>query len=169
MTYMWEDIAREFGIYPGQAKVARMMMKLGLRVKDAKIYCGGVRLSDMALARSAGVDRRVVRSTAETINRSPELMRFFGNLQPVANFSQVAPDMKWGTVEISVDDADQPGILADVSTIIAEAGISIRQAIVEDPEMNENPKLYVVTGSEVPAELIPRLRKAKGVKELTLR
>jgi predicted regulator of amino acid metabolism with ACT domain len=72
-------------------------------------------------------------------------------------------------VEISVDDADQPGILADVSSIISGAGISIRQAIVEDPELNEDPKLYVVTRSEVPAELIPLLKKAKGVRELTLR
>ncbi len=166
---MWEDIAREFGIYPGQSKVARMMIKLGLRVRDAKIYCGDVRLSDVSIARSAGVDRRVVRATAETISKDPELMKFFGNLQPVANLSHVAHEMNWGTVEISVDNADQPGILAEVSKIIADAGISIRQAIVEDPELNENPKLYVVTGSEVPAELIPLLKKAKGVRELTLR
>lgn len=166
---MWEDIAREFGVYPGQSKVARMMIKMGLRVKDGKIYCGEIRLSDVALARSVGVDRRVVRATAETINGSPELMKFFAHLQPVANLSMVAPGMGWGTVEISVDDADQPGILAEVSGIIANAGISVRQAIVEDPELNENPKLFVVTGSEVPPELIPMLRRAKGVRELTLR
>ncbi len=166
---MWEDIAREFGLFPGQAKVARMMIKLGLRVSNAKIYCGDIRLSDVAVARAANVDRRVVRAAAETINGNAELMKIFAGLLPVANLSMVAHDMNWGTVEISVDDADQPGILADVSSIISGAGISIRQAIVEDPELNEDPKLYVVTRSEVPAELIPLLKKAKGVRELTLR
>ncbi len=166
---MWEEIAREFGVYPGQAKVARLMIKLGLRVREGKIYCGDIRLSDVALARSVGVDRRVVRATAETISGSAELMRFFGNLLPVANLSMAAHDMNWGTVEISVDDPEQPGIIADVAKVIADAGISIRQAIVEDPELNEDPKLFVVTESEVPPELLPLLRRAKGVKELTLR
>jgi hypothetical protein len=169
LKYMWEEIVREFGLYPSQSKVARTMLRLGLSVKEKKIYCGDIRLSDVAVARALGVDRRVVHATAETISSNSELSRFFGFLTPVTNLKDAGPQIGWSTIEISPDNADQPGILADVSRIIADAGISIRQAIVEDPELTEHPKLYVVTASEVPAELIPMLRKARGVRELTLR
>ncbi|MBX8633500.1 MAG: ACT domain-containing protein [Candidatus Thermoplasmatota archaeon] len=166
---MWEEIVREFGIYPSQSKVARAMLQLGLSVREGSIYCGEIRLSDAAIARALGVDRRVVHATAKTISESSELSKFFGFLKPVANLKDAGPQIGWSTIEITPDDADKPGILADVSRIIADAGISIRQAIVEDPELTENPRLYVVTSSEVPLELIPLLRRARGVSELTLK
>lgn len=169
MKHMWEEIVREFGLYPSQSKVARAMLRLGLSVKEKKIYCGDIRLSDVAVARALSVDRRVVRATAETIHSNGELSKFFSFLRPLANLKDAAPQLGWSTIEISTANADQPGILADVSRIIADAGISIRQAIVEDPDFTEHPKLYVVTASEVPADLIPLLKRAKGVSELTLR
>lgn len=166
---MWDEIARQFGLHPGKTKVARMMMKFGLKVEGGRIYCGSIRIGDIALGRAAGVDRRVVKATAESISSNPELMKIFGNLHPMAKLTEVAPKMGWGTIEITPEDADKPGILADVSRIIADAGISIRQAIVEDPQLTDNPKLFVVTSAEVPAELIPRLKNAHGVREITLR
>ncbi|MCL4346648.1 MAG: ACT domain-containing protein [Candidatus Thermoplasmatota archaeon] len=166
---MIEKIVMEFGAYPSQSKVARAMLQFGFSVRDGNIYCGEVKLSDVSIARALGVDRRVVKATARTISDSRELSKFFRYLKPVANLKDAGPEIGWSTIEITPDDADKPGILADVSRIIADAGISIRQAIVEDPELSENPKLYVVTSSEVPSGLIPVLRRAKGVRELTLK
>ncbi len=65
-------------------------------------------------------------------------------------------------------DAHVPGIIADVTSVIADAGISVRQALVDDPELTEEPRLYVITGSEVPAELIPRIKICRGVKSLII-
>jgi len=166
---MWEEIIRHLGQYPGQIKVARLMIRLGLKVRDNNIYCGDIKLGDVAVGKAAGVDRRVVRAAANTISRNAELMKFFGHLEPVANLRDAAPFMGWSTLEIASDDATKPGILADVSRIIAEAGISIREAIVEDPELSEDPKLIVVTSGEIPASLIPALKNARGVREITIR
>ena len=139
------------------------------RGKDIKDPYDVEHLKHVAVARALSVDRRVVRATAETIHSNGELSKFFSFLRPLANLKDAAPQLGWSTIEISTANADQPGILADVSRIIADAGISIRQAIVEDPDFTEHPKLYVVTASEVPADLIPLLKRAKGVSELTLR
>ncbi|MEM3852028.1 MAG: ACT domain-containing protein [Methanomassiliicoccales archaeon] len=166
---MWEAVIKVLGRNPGQVRVARLMLKLGLRVTDENLYCGDIRLGDVAVGRAAGVDRRVVRAAASNISAHAELLGFFERLSPVANLSGVASAMGWSTLEITSDDATQPGILADVSRIISEAGISIRQAIVEDPELTEVPKLFVVTQGELPPALIPALRNARGVREITLR
>lgn len=166
---MIEEIVKQFGQYPAQVKVARLMLRLGLKVHSGNIFCGEVKLADVAVGKAAGVDRRVVRATAMTISNNPTLSNFFGRLEPVANLSSVARSMGWSTLEIASDDATQPGILADVARIIAEAGISVRQAIVEDPELTESPRIFVVTSAEVPASIIPALRNAKGVREITLR
>jgi hypothetical protein len=165
---MWKAISEYFQKYPSQAKVAKLLMRCGMSVKEKRIHCGNIVISDTALARAAGVDRRVVKSTIETISRDRQLARFFSKLQPTINFKDVAPVMGWSAIEIVATDAGQPGILSAISSKIAEAGISIRQAIVDDPETSEEPRIFIITESTVPPELIPRLRSAKGVKSLTI-
>lgn len=165
---MWRAISEYFQSYPSQAKVARLLLRMGMSVKDKRVYAGGVIIADSAVARAANVDRRVVRSTVETISKDKQLSRFFSRLQPTINFKDVAPVMGWSAIEIVSTDAGQPGILTAVSSIISEAGISIRQAIVDDPETSEEPRIFIITESTVPAELIPRLKAAKGVKSLTI-
>jgi predicted regulator of amino acid metabolism with ACT domain len=64
---MWDKIANYFEKYPSQAKVARYLLKYGLRIERDQVFCGDVQIADSALARAAGVDRRVVKSTVETI------------------------------------------------------------------------------------------------------
>jgi len=165
---MWKAISEYFERYPSQAKIAKLLMRYGMSVKDKKIYAGGVLVADSALARAAGVDRRVVRYTVDTISRDKQLSRFFSKLMPTINFKDVAPVMGWSAIEIVSSDAGQPGILAAVSNTISEAGISIRQAIVDDPETSEEPRIFIITESMVPPEIIPRLKSAKGVKSLTI-
>ncbi|UCF12397.1 MAG: ACT domain-containing protein [Thermoplasmatales archaeon] len=72
--------------------------------------------------------------------------------------------MNWGVVEIIPEDPSMPGILADVATIIANNNISIRQSIVDDFEISEEPRLFIVTEKLIPGSLIPKIRKTKGVK-----
>jgi predicted regulator of amino acid metabolism with ACT domain len=165
---MWKAISEYFQSYPSQAKVARLLLRAGMSVKDKRVYAGEVLVADTALARAAKVDRRVVRSTVETISKDKQLSRFFSKLMPTINFKDVAPVMGWSAIEIVSTDAGQPGILAAVSSIISESGISIRQAIVDDPETSEEPRIFIITESTVPPEIIPRLRSAKGVKSLTI-
>ena len=56
--------------------------------------------------------------------------------------------MRWVVIEIVPSDAREPGILAHVAQVIAARGISIRQAIVDDPDLVEEPRLYVITESK---------------------
>jgi len=70
-------------------------------------------------------------------------------------------------VEILSKDASMPGILASVSKIIADEKINIRQAIVDDYLLAEEPKLYIITEKPLPSKLLKKLKKAKGVKGVT--
>jgi predicted regulator of amino acid metabolism with ACT domain len=165
---MWDKIANYFDKYPSQAKVARYLLKYGLRIDRDQVMCGDVQIADSALARAAGVDRRVVKSTVETIKSDPTLMRFFSQLLPTNHLKNAASAMGWSAIEIVPMNAHEPGIISAVAEILSKGNISIRQAIVDDPMTSEEPKLFIVTESQVPADLIPAIRQAKGVKGVTI-
>jgi predicted regulator of amino acid metabolism with ACT domain len=165
---MWSSLSKHFGRYPSQGRVARMLLELGLRVRNGEIYCGEIKLADSAVGRAAGVDRRIVRATVETIQASEELAAVFGRLAPTALLRDVAPVMGWSAIEIIPTNASTPGIIADVTGVIAKAGISIRQAIVSDPDLSSEPRLYVITSAEVPPELIPEIRACRGVRSVVI-
>ncbi len=76
--------------------------------------------------------------------------------------------MDFGVVEITPVDAKTPGILAKASSLIADKNISIRQAIVDDPELSPEPKLLLITEKKMPAELIPEFLKIKGVSKVSI-
>jgi uncharacterized protein len=165
---MWQVLIDHFRRYPAQERVVRLMIDHGLRIHEGTICAGTIEISDTAIGRAADVDRRIVRSTVETILGDARLSRVFTRLAPTLHLKDVAPDLGCGVIEVSVADARQPGILAGVSRLISDAGISIRQAIVEDPDFTENPKLVVVTEARVPGSLIPQLQDVPGVKGVTV-
>ena len=76
--------------------------------------------------------------------------------------------MNLGVVEITPVDAKIPGILARSATLIAEKNISIRQAIVDDPELSPEPKLTLVTETKIPGELVPEFLKIRGVAKVSI-
>ena len=51
---MWDKIANYFEKYPSQAKVARYLLRYGLRIEKEHVFCGDVRIADSSLARAAG-------------------------------------------------------------------------------------------------------------------
>ncbi|TLZ71693.1 MAG: ACT domain-containing protein [Methanobacteriota archaeon] len=165
---MWEKLRPAFKGFPAQEKVAQLMVVHGLRVQEERVFAGPIEVSDTAMARAAGVDRRVVTATLRTIGKNPELLRFFERLMPVCHLGEVAPLMGWGAIEIIPTSASKPGILAGVAGTIAEAGISVRQVIVDDPEVSDDPHAFIVTEQPVPERLLPRIKAVEGVKSVVL-
>jgi predicted regulator of amino acid metabolism with ACT domain len=52
--------------------------------------------------------------------------------------------------------------------ILAKNGLSIRQAIVDDPELSPEPRLTLIMEKKVPGELIPEFLKVKGVAKVSV-
>jgi hypothetical protein len=165
---MWDKMANYFEKYPSQAKVARYLLKYGLRIEKDDVFCGDVKIAYSSLARAAGVDRRVVKSTLDTIRSDPTLLKFFSQLLPTNHLKNAASAMGWSSIEIVPSNAHEPGIIASVAEILARSNISIRQAIVDDPMTSEEPKLFIVTECQVPSDLNPLIRQAKGVNGVTI-
>lgn len=165
---MWQVLIDHFRRYPAQERVVRLMIQHGLHIDDGKIHAGSVEVADTAVARAANVDRRIVRSTVETILENPQLQRVFTRFQSTLDMKDVAPELDCGVIEIIPTNASRPGILAGVSRVISDARLSIRQAIVEDPDFTDEPRLYVVTEDRVPGNLIPVLQAVEGVKGVTV-
>jgi uncharacterized protein len=165
---MWKQIAKYFNEYPKRRKIAQKMIEYGLKIKDGKIFCGDIELSDSKIARALDTDRRAIQATIETITNKPELNKIFAHLQPTGHLKNVAAHMNWGVIEIIPEDPSMPGILAEVAGIIAKNNISIRQSIVDDFELSEEPRLFIVTEKQIPGSLIPKIRNAKGVKAVLI-
>ena len=55
-------------------------------------------------------------------------------------------------------------LILDVATIIANNKINIRQATVDDFELSEEPRLFIVTEKQISGHLIPKIRNARDSK-----
>ena len=165
---MWELLTRYFQRYPAQSRVAQTLLQQGLSVREEGVFSGDVAISDTALARACQVDRRIISATVDTIRREPELMKVYARLLPTCHLKDAAPALRWGVIEIVPSDAREPGILAHVATVIAKRGISIRQAIVDDPDLVEEPRLYVITEAQVPLDAIAEIREGTGIKSVII-
>lgn len=140
------------------------MLEYGIKIHNNSFHCGSIELADSKIARAFQVDRRAVTATRDVIMKETELQQIFSHLIPTCHLKEVAPHMNWGVIEIIPADPSMPGILADVATIIATNHISIRQAVVDDFEFTEEPRLYIITEKQIPGTLLSTIRNAKGVK-----
>jgi len=168
MSDLWQRINEKFGRSPAQLLVIKTLLRYGFSVNQRGIYCGNIKIPDAQIAREAGVDRRVVRATAEAILRDEELATIFSNLRSVAFLRDVAVDLGLGIIEIIPKDASEHGIISEVTGVIAKAGISIRQAITDDPYMVKEAKLTIVTESPVAGDVIEELRQLPTVKSVVV-
>jgi predicted regulator of amino acid metabolism with ACT domain len=166
---MWDRIKHEFEKFPARMSVARKIVELGLRVgENEKIYCGDVEISDVALARAVGVDRRTIKATVDVILNDSNLKAIFNNLYPAGSLlKNVAPNLGFGVVEIEAK-AGNPGILARATILISQDNVSIRQAHAGDPELEENPRLTIITEKPVKGELYNEFLKIEGVKKVSI-
>lgn len=165
---MWNYIATYFKDYPKQKKIAQKMLEYGLSIQNNHITCGPIELSDTKIARAFNLDRRAIKATIRTIKKHKKLYNIFSKLKPTCHLKDMAPEMEWDVLEIIPTNASQPGILAQIAQIIADENINIRQAIVDDIEITEEPHLFVVTETKIPPEIIPKIRNILSVKSVLL-
>lgn len=166
---MWDKIVKALEGYPERLNVAKILIKNGLSVRNGKIYCGDIIIPVVRISRVAKVDRRTVTQTVKMIESNPDLKVIFNGISPAgSSLRDVAKHLNFGVVEITPVDARTPGILASAALLIAQKNISIRQAIVDDPELTPEPKLTLITEMKVPGELIPEFLRIKGVSKVSV-
>jgi predicted regulator of amino acid metabolism with ACT domain len=167
---MFDEIMRKFEGSPGQQRVIRLLLERGFSVnEEGRVVSGGIEIPDTQVAREVGVDRRVVDSTTSAILADEELLRIFRNISQIPSLKDLAPVLDLHVLTVEVNDADRPGIVAEITGLIAEEGISIRQTISEDPEFTDEPRLIVVTESALPGDLIGELSDLAYVRQLSIR
>ena len=166
---MWSNIKRYLERYPERLKVARVLVENGLSVRNGKIYLNEIEIPPVRVGRVAGVDRRTVNETLSAIKANRELRTIFESLRSAGHsLKEIAKHLNLGVVEITPVDAKIPGILANSAMILARNGLSIRQAIVDDPELSPEPKLSLIVEKKIPGELISEFLKVNGVDKVSV-
>jgi predicted regulator of amino acid metabolism with ACT domain len=166
---MWNKIKSQLQEYPERLKVAHVLIENGLSAKGDKIYLNEIEIPPVRVARVAGVDRRTVNETLKSIEENAELRMIFEELRPAGHsLKEIAKPLNLGVVEITPTNARSPGILANTAVVLNRAGLSIRQAIVDDPELSPEPKLTFIVERKIPGELIPEILKTPGVAKVSV-
>ncbi len=138
-------------------------------MRNGKIYLNEIEVPPVRVARVAGVDRRTVNETLNTINANRELRLIFEEIRSAGHsLKEIAKHLKLGVLEITPVDAKIPGILANSAMILAKNGLSIRQAIVDDPELSPEPKLTLIVEKKIPGELISEFLMINGVAKVSV-
>jgi predicted regulator of amino acid metabolism with ACT domain len=166
---MWSKIAKHLEGHPERLDVARLLVETGLSIRDGRIYCNQIEIPTVRIAKAAGVDRRTVVKTIQTITSNPELREIFARMRSAGlSLREIAKYLGFGVLEITPHDPHAVGILAKASTLIAEENISIRQAIVDDPELSPEPKLTLIAERMLPGDLIPKVLKIPGIAKVSI-
>ena len=166
---MWQDILNKFKRFPAQEKVIRLILQRGFQINDeARVVSGHIEIPHAQIARELDVDRRVVDTTAQAIREDEALRKVFKNVHSITFLGDVAPILGLGVIEITPVDAAKTGLLGDVASAVAGFGLSIRQAVSDDPYFVESPRLTIITEGKIPGELVGLLMEIEGVKRVTV-
>ncbi len=169
MVIMWSTVLKKFEKHPAQQKVIKLLFERGFQVNgDGKVTSGSIEIPHTQLAKEAGVDRRVVDATTETILSDELLKNIFQNVTSIPFLRDVAPALGLGVIIITPDDAANVGILFSVSQVISNHNISIRQAVSEDPYFNSKAMLTIITDSKVPGDIVSEILQLPGVKGVSI-
>jgi len=166
---MWKKVSDRLKEYPERLAVARILVENGLSIRDGKIWCNEISIPVIRIAKVAKVDRRTVIQTIRMIEGDDDLREIFRSIRSAGlSLREIARHLNFGVVEITPTDARIPGILAKSASLIAKKNISIRQAIVDDPELSPEPKLTLIAEKKIPGDLIPEFLKIKGVAKVSI-
>ena len=164
---MFDEIMEKFEGSPSQQAVIRLLLERGFSVnEEGRVVSGGIEIPYTGIAREIDVDRRVVDSTTDAIQQDPELRRIFANISAIPSLRDLAPVLDLTVMTVEVDAADESGIVATVTELIADHSISIRQIISEDPEFTDEPRLHIITDEEISGELLLSIRELPFVRRV---
>ena len=166
---MWQDILNKFKRFPAQEKVIRLILQRGFQISDrGRVVSGAIEIPHAQIAKELDVDRRVVDTTAMAIREDEDLWKVFRNVRSMTFLGDLAPVLGLGVIEITPTNAAKTGILGDVASAVARYGLSIRQAVSDDPYFVESPKLTIITEGKIPGDLVQLLMGIEGVKRVTV-
>jgi predicted regulator of amino acid metabolism with ACT domain len=164
---MFDEIMEKFEGSPSQQAVIRLLLERGFSVNDdGRVVSGGIEIPNTGIAREIGVDRRVVDSTTDAILEDEELRRIFQNISAIPSLMDLAPVLDLTVLTIEVVAADERGIVAKVTGLLADRDVGIRQVISDDPEFSDDPKLYIITDDPVPGDLLVAIRDLPFVRKV---
>ncbi|WP_254536437.1 amino acid-binding protein [Halomarina litorea] len=166
---MFDEIMEKFENSPSQQAVIRLLLERGFSVNDeGRVVSGGIEIPNTGIAREIDVDRRVVDATTDAILADEELRRIFQNISAIPSLRDLAPVLDLTVLTVYVSDAEASGIVATVTGLIADHGISIRQTVSEDPEFTDQPRLSIITDEPLPGDLINEIRGLEFVRKIEL-
>ena len=167
---MWRKIVDFFRDSPQRLEVAQAIVRHGFCVNGpGDIRCRDIRIPLQCLGNALGIDRRTVRATTEDICSDSNLCKFFKELRPAGpSLEGVRRVLGYGVTTIMVESPENPGILSEVTSMIAGYGIPIRQVIAEDIEIYPEPCLKVITQKPMPGRVIENLAAIKGVRKVII-
>jgi predicted regulator of amino acid metabolism with ACT domain len=166
---MWREILDKFRRFPAQEKVIRLILQRGFQVNEnGRVVSGEIEIPHAQIAKELDVDRRVIDTTAVAIRNDEDLWKIFKNIRSMTFLGEVAPVLGLGVIEITPVDAARTGVLGNVASAVARYGISIRQAVSDDPYFVESPKLTIIAEGKIPGDLVSLLREMDGVKRVTV-
>jgi len=167
---MFDEIMEKFEGSPSQQRVIRLLLERGFSVNDeGRVVSGGIEIPNTGIAREIDVDRRVVDSTTDAILADPELRRIFQNISQIPSLMDLAPVLNLTVLTVDVYDTQQSGIVAEITSLIAERDFSVRQAVSEDPEFAADPKLHLITEEPLSGGLLNEIRNLDCVRKIELK
>jgi predicted regulator of amino acid metabolism with ACT domain len=168
-SVVFDEILEKFEDSPSQQAVIRLLLERGFSVSDGgRVVSGGIEIPDTGIAREIGVDRRVVDTTTDAILADDDLRPIFQNISSIPSLMDLAPVLDLTVLTVYVDDPADEGIIAGVTSLLAERDVSIRQAVSEDPEFTDEPALYLVLDGDVPGRLLTEIRDLPYVRRLSI-
>jgi predicted regulator of amino acid metabolism with ACT domain len=109
-----------------------------------------------------------VDATTDMILRDEVLKRVFQNIRSIASLRDVAPLLGLGVIIITPENAQNVGIIHDVTGVVERYHISIRQCVTDDPYFTDDPKMTLITNDPIPGELVSDLKKIPYVRSVTI-
>ena len=166
---MLDILEKFFDRAHGRRAVATEFLKMGIRV-DGKgvIFLGNIELPPAKIARALNLDRRVVIQTAKEISQDDKLLMIFYHLQPRTFLGQAAKELGYDTIELRANPKAY-GIVAQVTTILAEEKTVIRQIVSDDPDLFPDPVLTIIIDGKLKPKTIEKIKQLPFTESILIK
>lgn len=155
-----------FKKYPARQRVADVLFKRGLSVKDGKIVCDGIEIPFIEIARAAGVNRRIVYDTVEYIGRELPLRLFFERLRCNTDLFDVAPLMEMEALEVEVQEGH---LQSAVEHILGAMEDRVRVRLMDARDVpGLGARLRIAVDGSLPAEILNSIKEVPYVRNIVL-